>query len=311
MHASRSAGVLLLAPLLMVAAWAVGAAPTLIPGTRVSIEMPAGFEIAEGFAGVIWRDAATSILVAELPTRAADMRNAMTPERLATRGMAMVEAQTVESAMGPATLVFATQMAQGTELVKMILVTGNDSETVLLTATAPAQVWPRVSATVRASLLAATWDPSLVVDPMASLGYSVDATADLEPSRALAGAALLITARNPEDAPEKGGPYAVLAHSTRTGEPDDLGIVARARLARTDRLGDIKVRDESSASMGGMPAYELIATGKSGGRDKILYQVMAFDGAQYYLLQGFVDAAREQRYLPQFRALAASFAVRR
>ena len=301
----------LLALALLLAATVVGAAPTTIPGTRISFEIPAGFTLGEGFAGIAWPEAATSIVVAELPTRAIDMRRAMTPGQLASRGMAMVESQVVTSAIGEATLVLATQVAQGTEFVKMILVAGNDRETVMLTATAPSQVWPQVSDTVRATLLTATWEPGARIDPMASLGFRVGSTEDLAPARALAGAALLITARDPADGPERGGPYAVVARSAATTQATDLALVARARLARTDRVGDIEIREEGSATMSGMPAHELIASGRSRGRDVVIYQAMAFDGSLYYVLQGFVDASRADRFLPQFRMLAASFVVTR
>ena len=275
------------------------------------MELPAGFAIAEGYAGIAQADSRVSVRIAELPTAADQMRATMTAERLESRGMQLIETEPVVSAIGAAALLLVAQQERGVEFRRLILVTGNQRETVLLTASAPASAWSNYADTLRRTLLGASWDPLASVDPMAALGFRVAATADLEPAQALAGAVLLVSSRDPADGPETGGPFALVTRSATLGEGRDLAAISRRQLAASRRITDTRVGREANTEMGGMPAYEMIATARSNGVDVTVYQVLGFDGDGYYLLQGFVETARDARFVPQFRALAASLEVSR
>ena len=300
-----------LAFLLLVGSLGAAAAPTLIPGSRISLEVPAGFSVARGYAGIAQADARVSVRIAELPTAARQMRAAMTAEQLASRGMRLVETEPVVTPIGEGTLLLVAQQDQGVEFRRLILVTGNEGETVLLTASAPASAWPTYADTLRGLLLGARWDPLASVDPMAALGFRIGATADLEPALALAGAALLVTSRDPADAPESGGPFALVTRSATLGEGRDLAAISRRQLAASRRITDARIGRERETEMGGMPAHELIASARSNGKELTVYQVLGFDGDSYYLLQGFVETARDARFVPQFRALADSLEISR
>ncbi|MCK7511417.1 MAG: hypothetical protein MZV70_50120 [Desulfobacterales bacterium] len=64
-----------------------------VAGTRVTIEPPAGFSPAEQFPGFLRADIGASIMVTELPGSAAEVREGMTEEGLAARGMVLAGIQ--------------------------------------------------------------------------------------------------------------------------------------------------------------------------------------------------------------------------
>jgi hypothetical protein len=282
-----------------------------IPGTRVSLVAPEKFELSRDFAGIGWRDAAASVHVVELQAAAEEMKASFTRSQLASKGMALLRSENVESTIGPALFLHVSQAAQGVEFRKWMLIAGTSKETVLLTATAPATLADDLSEPLRRCLLTARWDPQRTVDPIAGVGFSVAETQDLKIANSVMGSALLLTKGGVQTTASPEDPFIVIARSTADVAISDLPAFSKRRLGETNKISSPVVEHEAESVIGGMPAYELVASAVAEGPVPVtVYQVVAYDGHHYFLIQGRVGVDAKDRYIEQFRQVARSLSVK-
>ncbi len=282
-----------------------------IAGTRVSLEVPRNFIVATDFAGIIWQDAAASLHIAELPMPAEQMQESLTKSQLASRGMILMNSEHVSSAIGSALLLHISQNAQGVEFRKTMLIGGNESNTVLLTATVPATLAGEVAATLRQCLLTARWQPLRQVDPRVGVGFSVSESSDLKIANSVMGSALLLTPGGVQTIASAADPFVVVARSTAAVEISDLSAFSKRRLNESNKLSGVKVHYETEFAVDGMPAYELVALATAETTvPVVVHQVVIFDGLHYFVIQGRVGIDEKDRYLNQFREIARSLSLK-
>lgn len=280
-------------------------APTPIPGTRVSLPVPPGFTAATGFPGLMSPDAGASIVVAELPGPFEALREGFSKERLASRGIALGASQEVQVSGYPGVLLHATQNVQGNAYRKWLLVFGDDSSTVSITANVPQILEKDLGKEVVSALRATRWDPTRTRDLAAGLGFQVGESEHLKISQRIANGLILEPPGGSRD-PDK--PFLVVAPSTSATEIQDLAVFAKARLTQMRSVQQPSVVNERSLVIDGMPAHELVAQGVDvrSGASIIVYQAIAYNGALYFLLQGFSPQKGSDVYVPEFRSIAES-----
>jgi hypothetical protein len=209
-------------------------------------------------------------------------------------------------------LLHVEQNVRGHEFRKWILVAGDAANTVMLTASVPQSLAGEVGPMLRPVLMTATWDRGAIGDPRAGLGFEFTETADLKVARGMGATTVVLTRGGDSARVAFSEPMLVLGKSTAGEVISDLGVFSRARLAKTRTIGEVEVREEKALELAGMPAHELVAAAR-GARDATpvtVYQALAYDGADYYLIQGFVGPGLEERFLPQFREIARSLKPR-
>jgi hypothetical protein len=278
-----------------------------IPGTRVELAVPENYEVSQDFAGIVWPDAAASIHVAELPVSSKEMLEGFSKANLAAQGMALLTSEQVDAAIGAAALLHVSQVAQGVQYRKWILIAGSRRETVLLTGTSPATLAEDLEEPIRDILLSARWHPGTVIDPREGVGFGVEETESLKIANSVMGSALLLTEGGVQSTKSPEDPFVVVARGTAETSISDLAVFSKRRLSETNKLSNPVVRNEGDLMIGGLPAHELIAYATAEGSVAVaVYQALAFDGHHYYLIQGRVGLDREAEYLEQFRAVARS-----
>ena len=242
---------------------------------------------------------------------AGQMQESLTKAKLASRGMVLLDSEHVSSGIGPALLLSISQKAQGVEFRKTMLVGGNESDTVLLTATVPATLADELAASLRECLLTAQWQPLQQVDPRAGVGFSVAESSDLKIANAVLGSALLLTRGGVQSVASAADPFVVVARSTAAVEISDLAAFAKRRLNESNKLSGVKIHYESDLAVDGMPAYELVAFATAESTvPVVLHQVVIFDGHHYFVIQGRVGTDEKDRYLDQFREIARSLSLK-
>lgn len=282
-----------------------------IAGTRVSLLVPQKFVVADDFAGVIWKDAGASLHIAELPMSAEQMQVSLTKPQLASRGMVLLDSEQVDSAIGPSLLLHISQNAQGIEFRKWMLVGGNSSDTVLLTATVPATLAGELQARLRQCLLTARWEPLRQVDPRAGVAFTVSESPDLRIAKSVMGSALLLTLGGVETTSSASDPFVVVTRSTAAVAISDLAAFSKRRLGETNKLSNATIHYETDLSIDGMPAHELVALATAEQSvPVVVHQVVVFDGRHYFVVQGRVGVGEQDRYLGQFRDIARSLSVK-
>ncbi len=132
---------------------AVSAQPVRIRGTRVSLDPPAGFSPAPQFAGFQNPDLQSAIMVTELPGPASVMQRGMTKTALASRGMTLLESSTASVDGQDALLLRVRQASASGDVLKWMLIAGDQTRTVMVVGTYPTAADTAVGEAIRRSLL--------------------------------------------------------------------------------------------------------------------------------------------------------------
>src|SRR6202008_798405 len=104
------------------------AMPTRVAGTRVTLDPPKSFSVAQQFPGFGRQEIGASIMVTEIPDSVGNVRKGMTKEALASKGMTLIESRTKEIGGKEALLLKVAQTVSGTEFLKLIVI-AEDAET--------------------------------------------------------------------------------------------------------------------------------------------------------------------------------------
>jgi hypothetical protein len=300
----------LLSSLLLLASVALAAAdapapatPAPVRGTRVSMPVPAGFTEATSFSGFQQAGTGSSVLVTELPAPFAQVSSGMTAEQLGPRGMTLLSREPHPAAAPhEGLLVHLEQAAGGTVFRKWIVLLGNASATVLVTATFPAEHAGSLSAPLRSAVLAARWTPQAAATPLPA-GFTLTPPPGFAPAQQLQGT-VVYTPGGVSGA--KGGPLLVAGSSLGAADPGDLGRLSEQRLRQMALVRDVMPEPGKAVSVDGLEGHELVARARDRetGADVVLYQLLLRKPDGYLLVQGRAPAAERERYLPQFQASA-------
>lgn len=276
-----------------------------VPGTCVSMLPPADFQPTERYPGFDHAASQSSIMVSVLEAPVEKMKQAMDKQNLATRGMRLISS-TQEQANDQEVLVLHVQQdAGGSTFIKWILIAGDQENTVMIVASTP-KSQEAMAQPLRASLLTATWDFAMQLDPFEGLPYRVTPGPKLK--YAMRMHHLLIfnetgskTAKPPEA-------MMIVGLSFQPRAIDDLKAFSEHRIREIHQIKDLADIQGRTIEVAGEAAYEIVARATDGKTNTqvCVYQVIAPDPGGYYIMQGFVPIERAQEWLPAFQAVAHS-----
>ena len=306
---SRHWRLLLVAALSIATCRAVYAEPVRVPGTRVSLSPPPGFSPAQQFPGFEDVDIQSSIMVTELPGPASDMKRGMTRAALASRGMTLLQSSTAEVQGDNALLLHVRQPSPSGDVRKWMLIAGDRTRTVMIVGSYPTGAPIEVGEAVKRSLLGADLGLAIAApNAFEGLQFRVTPTAALRVAGRVSNLLTLtesglMTPRNADAA------VYVLGHSIGNVAIDDLRAFSETRLRQTTRMRGITTVSGRPTTLDRLEAYELEADGAdaSTGRRVHIYQVIAPDATGYFIIQGFVAAARAAAVVPEFKKVTATF----
>lgn len=299
--------------LLIVVASAAGAGPrTPISGTSVVLVVPEGFEVATDFPGIIRRDSGATIHVGELPVPVEEPIAGFTAPRFASKGMTLLRSEKVDARFGPATLFHLSQSAQGIDYRKWVLVGVNATRSVLLTATVPAVLQGEVESVLVDALLTASWNPAIGMAGTRPGDFPVSETPGLEFADARSEDLIVLVRSDEQKSIGLGDPSVIITRCTDPIEVSDLPYFSMKELASHSRLTDIMIEEESEKEIDGLPAYEIVASGRDvGDRPAVLYQTYVSDRHHCYKILGIVGEQLRHPYVQYFRTVAESLSVER
>jgi hypothetical protein len=281
------------------------AQPQAVAGTRVTLQPPAGWEVADRFPGFMQASSGSSIMITEIPAPAGQMIASFTREALGARGMELraSERQTVDG--GPGVLLAISQTAAGTVYDKWMLAFGNDSATVLVTGTYLQERAGELSEPVKQAVLSARRNAAPSADPMAGLGYRIDPGPRLKVATRV-GNMILTNETGTLPNPGPGSPMLMVAESLAPGDMSDLAAFSRERVMATAPTIQVSNVTGAAATIAGAQAYEVTADGvdtEDSTRLRI-YQAVVREGDHYILVQGIVGADRAAEWFPYFQTVA-------
>lgn len=279
-----------------------------IRGTGITLEVPAGFVVSQDFPGIGRAEDMSSVMVTELEVPVAIAGEAFAPEALERRGLEAHRTGPVEVDGRPATLVHATQRIGGMTFRKWFLLLGDETRSVLLTATTPIELEEQHRDVLVRVLSGAHWSGSRAPQPAQALPFRVKEAPPLRVVRS-GDAALVLS--DPQVAAGHVAPLVTVGASRAQVEIADLAAFARERLEETVSIHEITIESQGPRVLGGLEAHQIVARARDAenGRAVRVRQILARDGARYYLVQGVFDAEDAARLEPAFEAVATSFAL--
>jgi hypothetical protein len=281
----------------------------MIAGTKISLIPPQGFVSATRFPGYQQEETNSSIVVTEIPAPISELASDSTnAEELAKKGMVLLKQEQVTVDRKDAILLEVQQSAYGIDFNKWILLLGNQSESVLVTATFPQELPSEYSESLKNSLLTVQWNQTQTAVATDGLEFTLEETGDLKLAQRL-GNSLIYTKNGVFPAKSINDPLFVVAPSVAP-QYQELEDFARQRLLKTDNLTEIEIETGNKIVINNLDGYEIIAIGKDikSKNPVAIYQVILSDqNAYYYLMQGQVDTRYNSQYLPIFKKLARSF----
>jgi hypothetical protein len=283
------------------------AKPVPVPGTQVAIEPPEGFTLAKQFPGFMREDVTASIVVTEMPAPVAEIKKAMNKEDLATKGMVLLESETLKHAGKDALLVKVSQQASGIDFLKWMLITGEERATTLVVGTFRSDTEDELSAPMRTAVLSSSFGAA-PKDAFEGLLFRIAPSAKLKLAGRVSNMLLLNESGTTTPvAPE--APLYVIGSSMGEAAIGDLPAFAQARAAKTAKVKDVRNFKGQPIKLDGLDAYELVAdaTDAKSGKALRLYQVIAPEGNNYFIAQGLVGAQRAAEFVPEFQRVTGSF----
>ena len=278
-----------------------------VPGTRVSLSPPPGFLEAEQFAGFQLASRGASIVVTESSGPVAEFRKGMTKGGLASRGMSLLQSQTVNIGGQEALLIQASQSTRGSGFLKWILVGGDARGSVMIVGSFPKSE-SDLSEPVRESILTSTWSEKQRGDLFEGLAFRADPSSKLKLADRM-GNMLVFSETGAIEPSDSTQAILVVGGSLSETVIENLEKFAKERAAKTEGIGPLRNLIGRSMTVDGLAGYELIgiATYNKNGRDVRLYQLVLADGTTYYLAQGLLGADRDPRFVSEFRRVTATF----
>lgn len=302
---------LALIALFLFAANSLSHAAERIPGTKITLTPPSGFEQASQFPGYMMLETGASIMVSEMAgAPVAEVTKDFTKEAFTAQGMNLIEKQTVSIASGNALLIHASQTAHETDFLKWLLIFGDNSETVLITATFPSQHSAALSEQLKAALLSAKQQKGDENDFYEGLTFKVEEFGDLKIANKM-GNNIFLTRNGVFPQENPADPLVVVGASFTESwsVPGDKTSFAKNRLMQIKTIPSPKTTSEKQAKIDGLETYIIEAEGKDidTGQDMYILQGILFTADGYYILQGLVDLSAKPQYAPVFTSVLSSF----
>ncbi|RTL42538.1 MAG: hypothetical protein EKK48_11150 [Candidatus Melainabacteria bacterium] len=284
-----------------------------VRGTRVQMEVPEGFKPAANFSGYGNEALSASVMVTEMPIPFEAATAGFNQAGLESKGMKLISKEAVTSGPYNGFIVEVKQNAYGVDFDKWINVFGDQSMTVIVTATYPVSQSEVLSKKLKDVVLSARFDATAKVnDPMEDLPFTVSGTTSLKIAGRVQNTLLLTPSGKmtaPADAVDKS--VFVVGQALSDMEIGDKNSFARARLEKTENLTDIKVLEEKDTTVSGMPAREILASAKGKkGEPLFILQTIAFGRGSYFIMQGLTDMTRKTRMEYEFRSVINSLKLK-
>lgn len=281
--------------------------PQVVHGTKITITPPAGFTTATSFAGFQNKALNASIIAAEMPAPIESSISGFNADALKTKGMVLIDKQTMKHQGMDAALLKVMQSANGVNYTKEILIFGNKNKTIIINGMYP-ESSKQIETDVHTALLSASYDEKIESDPLRIATFTVDTkeTSFVFTSH-ISGSWLYTTdGKTPTQSPDMA--YFIAAPSLGSTVIKDKKQFAIERMRKLPNGESIVIKQTNAVKIDQLDGYELIGEGKdSKGNKQLVYEVVlyAVDNSYYLLTGGAIK--NNESYLKQFRSIANSF----
>ena len=280
-----------------------------IPGTRISLRLPEGFSLAEGFPGIVRQDSGAVVVTMEIASPLEKVLAGVNEQEMASDGMKLLRSEKVSMSGMDGTLFHISQEDPEGAVRKWILFFGNEKLTVMLAASASELLEASLGKTLEQCLLTAKWDAAKTLDPYAGMGFSLRESDVFEIRGRRPGGVLLAR----KDAPDELTPAEpiLVVYPSASPEVAPIEILAMRQLTEGDQFIGFANFVERPLTVNGLNGYEIIAdaTESTMSLSVRILLVVVRTSEKDMIIQGIAAPESWEKYLPEFHALAESFQV--
>lgn len=282
------------------------------PSSRIAIDLPAGYAPSDLFTGFVNETLGVSLVVVEMPARAFEgLKSGMTPEALATKGVLNVTRGTLQR---PDHHIYmrGEQSSPAGTYVKLFVAFKDGDVTALVTANVQ-------KASIDAGLVGvADIEPLLASARVAAKPapvkeiFALDYLGPFKPAGTFLGTTRGFTLDGSPVLLPVGAtrPMLIVSPSLDRRPVEKPEEHAESLLTSMSVPSDVKVTSRAGVTYGGLTGVEIEATAheREGSGEVVLYQVvlLAKDGG-YFRIFGQAPIAERERYLDEFKKIAAGF----
>lgn len=289
--------------LLLVSVASMGQPPghKTIPGTKCSLIPPPGFELSAKLSGFQNSSMSGTIMVLEFFTPVEKFLEGYTEEALSKKGLTVIDRQVFNFRNGNA--VFIHQITADKQYYQQYLIFGDEKISILINGTCRATS-RELEPAIKKSVLTASYNPDQDPDMSGAASFTIAAgNSGFRPTQFLSGT---ITYTLDNRIPTQ-KPFMIVGPSLTRAEIDDKKEFSIYRLKARPRGDESVIHDIRETVIDNMIGYEIIAMGKNGDKDELIYQTILFtEDGRYYYIFGFATEDYE-KYKTLFPQIAKTF----
>ncbi len=295
----------LLAPL--IAQDAPDKAPVRFPSVGVTLIQPAGFSKSDSFDGFGQPETKSSVVATKIPGPFAKVTGGFAQAPMKARGWTLLSREEMKIDGLPAVLVHFEQPAAGTVFSKWVVAFGDESKTMLVTATLPKNDERELSERMKATVLSVKLDKGPAAEPGADLPFTLEASGDLKVAPGISRTLTftrdgVIPAKSPRD------PLFIASAALNQVQVRDHKTFADKHLRQTAQTKGLKVKSVKPITIDGLEGFESQAEAQDlrSGTPLSVYHVILFPENSYIVMVGLVGREDQAKSLPAFKAMARS-----
>lgn len=290
----------------------VAAGRKVVPGTKVSLIPPAGFEPSDSFTGFEDRRNNARIVVLQIPMPFEELMKGFSEEAFSERGMTLHRKEAVKIGEREGVLLFLTLEREGVRFGQWMAYFGTESLTVNVVAGFPEANGAEFSEKLRQSILSARLEAA-EPDPLANLSFTFDAPSKLKLVSRMANALTYtkdgtMTKLEPS---EPSGPLLIIAEEGSGREEAGVSVpelCAGAAGTWGTKFKNLVFESPKLTDADGYPVCEITGTATDP-RSKLPLSLMVFlvfpPGRTYSFLAQ-VETQQKQEYWEDFRKVGKS-----
>ena len=287
------------------------AEPVRVPGTRVWIDVPPGFELAADFQGLVGTTDKITITVAEVPSSFVELNNTYSDSGLQKKDVVVESRRSLERDGLRTALITGTQHLPRQTLIKKILLTGDISESLLVTATYLDKDAQRLGPTVDEAFAKLTWDSSRDLDHFDGLGFRLKEIPGLRVATRAGNSIIFTEDGKLPDQYYTGQMFIVGWSKGDVTEIENPRSFAVARFKGIRLMDKIELDNVVGVTLDGTPGFEIVGRGRHRhlGFSVAAFQVMLTYPDRFLLAQGFSNVKDPEAAYDQFRTILSTLAT--
>jgi len=276
----------------------------VIAGTKCSIIPPGEFVVSTSFSGFQNNKLGASIMVVEIPAPMQTIVESFTADALKSKGMTLIDKQTIDFNKSKATLVKVSQQANGITYFKQILLFGDSIKTVLVNGIYP-EASKVIENEIKKSLLSTSYNENQKDNPLDAVKFKIDVSGtDFRLAKHMTGSLIFTT--DGQIPTEK--PSLIVGNSIAKVSTENQKQYCIDRLKKLPGGELNKLKEINPIQIDNLQGYEIVADGKNkDSKDQLIYQIILFsETGDYFIIVGMATEDLEKN-LKSFRNIAKTF----